>query len=174
MPNWCYNFVTAICPSKEIYDKLLQSIIQGKWFETFAPLDSEASDEDSYDYNKAIEIWKTKWPVNEVDILNQYDEDRVLELSFESAWSPPTGVYNIMAKKFGIDVTAFYNESGCEFFGKCFYSKEEEYDETYEYPNNKEELIELRKILGHELDDFMSSDWERLEEQWETEETENE
>jgi hypothetical protein len=38
MPNWCYNSATFICPSKEMYDKLLQSIKQDNWFDTFASL----------------------------------------------------------------------------------------------------------------------------------------
>jgi hypothetical protein len=181
MPNWCYNFATVSCPSREIYDKLLKSINDDKWFETFAPLNSDIhheettnDDETIYDYSKAVEIWKTKWPAHEVDIINQYDDDMAMELSFETAWSPPTGVYTIMSKEFGIDITGFYNEPGCEFFGRCIYSKEEEVelDETFHYPNNKEELVELKKLLGHELDDFMSPSWEILEEQWESEESE--
>jgi hypothetical protein len=167
MPNWCYNYATVVCPSKEIYDKLLNAINQNTWFQTFAPLGLE--NETGWDYNKAIEIWKTKWDANDVQILNQYEDDLLLELSFETAWSPPTGVYDIMNKTFGIDSTAFYSEEGCDFFGKCIYSKETETDETYEFPSNKKELDELRKVIDAELDDFMSSTWEELEERWKEE-----
>jgi hypothetical protein len=170
MPNWCYNFITAEFSSRDTYNKFLQSLTEKNWFETFAPLELDC--DGNYNYSKANDVWKTKWAVTDVDILNQYDDEMVLELSFESAWSPPTGVYEIMSKKFGIDITGFYNESGCEFFGRCVYSKEKDLDETYEYPDNKEDLIDLRKILGHELDDFMSPDWERLEEEWQNEENE--
>jgi len=167
MPNWCYNFATITCPSKEIYDKLFNAIVQNVWFETFAPLglDNEVY-ENGWDYNKAIEIWKTKWSARDVEILNQYDDELQLELSFETAWSPPTGVYSIMNKKYNIEVTAFYDEEGCDFFGRCIYSKEQEFDESYEFPTNKEDLEELRKVIGSELDDYMYSTWERLEEEW--------
>ena len=37
MPNWCYNSATFVCTSKEVFDKLLQSIKDNNWFQTFAP-----------------------------------------------------------------------------------------------------------------------------------------
>jgi len=190
MPNWCHNFATLTCPSKEIYDKLLEAIKQNVWFETFAPLglDPEIY-ENGWDYYTAIDVWKTKWGATDVQILredndddnnndNDIDEETIkeiiddrkrdltLELYFETAWSPPTGVYSIMNKNYGIEVTALYDEEGCDFFGRCIYSKEQEFDETYEFPTNKEELEELRKVIGRELDDYLSSTWERLEEEW--------
>ena len=174
MPNWCLNFATITCPTKEIYDKLLNAIIQNVWFETFAPLglDPEIY-ENGWDYDKAIDVWKTKWGATDVEILNQYDDELLLELSFETAWSPPTGVYSIMNKNYNIDINAFYDEECCDFFGKCIYSKEQEFDETYEFPTNKEELEELRKVISSELDDYMSSTWERLEEEWDCEDCED-
>lgn len=196
MPNWCQNFATVTCPSKEIYDKLLDAIKQNIWFETFAPLglDPEIY-EDGWEYSKAIETWKTKWGAKDVQVLTQDDyedvanchdavdeeiynniEDRkqklTLELHFETAWSPPNGVYSIMNKNYGIETVALYDEEGCDFFGRCIYSKEQELDETYEFPTNKEELEELRKVIGSELDDYLSSTWERLEEEWNEEDEE--
>jgi hypothetical protein len=211
MPNWCHNFATLTCPSKEIYDKLLDAIKRNVWFETFAPLglDPEIY-ENGWDYYTAIDVWKTKWGATDVQILsadnndtdddndndtddnndNDNDDDNdeetikeiiddrkrdlTLELYFETAWSPPTGVYSIMNKNYGLEVTALYDEEGCDFFGRCIYSKEQEFDETYEFPTNKEELEELRKVIGRELDDYLSSTWERLEEEWnEDDEDEN-
>jgi len=191
MPNWCHNFATVTCPTKEIYDKLLNAIRGNVWFETFAPLglDPEIY-ENGWEYSKAIDIWKTKWGATDVQILKQdsgnddYDKESVndnydgkdnltLELYFETAWSPPNGVYSIMNKNYGIEVSALYDEEGCDFFGRCIYSKEQEFDETYEFPTNKEELEELRKVIGSELYDYMSSTWERLEEEWDGENTED-
>jgi hypothetical protein len=198
MPNWCYNFATVTCPSKEIYDKLLDAIKQNVWFETFAPLglDPEIY-ENGWEYHKAIDVWKTKWGATDVQVMRQdghdedgqdgedgedgdeetikkTDDDRknhlTLELYFETAWSPPTGVYSIMNKNYGIEVTALYDEEGCDFFGRCIYSKEQEFDETYEFPTSREDLEELRKVIGSELDDYLSSTWERLQEEWDQEE----
>jgi hypothetical protein len=197
MPNWCYNFATVTCPSKEIYDKLLKAIKENIWFETFAPLglDPEIY-ENGWDYYTAIDVWKTKWGATDVQIVSEDEDDNdidtgcdeynnsceetvkniddikenlTLKLYFETAWSPPTGVYSIMNKNYGIEVAALYDEEGCDFFGRCIYSKEQEFDETYEFPTNKEELEELRKVIGSELDDYLSSTWERLEEEWDAE-----
>jgi hypothetical protein len=170
MPNWCYNHATITCPTKEVYNKLLDAISQNLWFKTFAPLNLDPENhENGWDYHKAIEIWKTKWDATDIDILNQYDDELLLELSFETAWSPPTGVYSIMNKNYNFEITAYYDEEGCGFFGRCFYSNEQEFDETYEFPTNKEQLEELKKVIGSELDDYMYSTWERLEEEWQQE-----
>jgi len=167
MPNWCYNFATINCPSKEVYEKFLVSLDQNTWFQTFAPLGLESEKpEGGWGYYKAIEIWKTKWSARDVEILNQYDDEFLLEIRFETAWSPPTGVYSIMNKEHGIEVKAFYNEVGCDFFGRCVYSKEKEIDEFFNFPCNKKELKELRKTISIELDDYMSSSWEELQERW--------
>jgi hypothetical protein len=79
-----------------------------------------------------------------------------------------------MNKNHNIETVAYYEESGSEFFGKCVFSKREEIDETYDFPSNKEELNETRKIIGEELDDFMSSTWEQLEEIWRDDEEDEE
>jgi hypothetical protein len=68
MPNWCYNSATFICPSKEMYDKLLQSIKQDNWFDTFASLGLENNE---YKYELACEIWGTKWHPNDLIIDNE-------------------------------------------------------------------------------------------------------
>jgi len=174
MPNWCYNFAVLTSPSRKVYEQLLKSIEENVWFETFAPLgiDSEIFDNSWY-YNQAIEIWKTKWAAKDVEILNQNDEDFVLEIRFETAWSPPTGVYSILSKLHGIDVNAFFDEEGCDFFGRCVYSKEQDIDETFQFPCNKKELDELRKILSRGLDEYMSPTWEHLEERWKEESLED-
>jgi hypothetical protein len=52
------------------------------------------------------------------------------------------------------------------------YASEGEMDETFDMPSNKEELIELQKKIDSELNDFMTSTWESLEEQWEDEDKE--
>jgi hypothetical protein len=173
----------------------LDAIKQNVWFETFAPLDLDPEIyENGWEYYKAIDVWKTKWGATDVQILrqdgnedgdeeidnnnnnnnNDRNDNLTLELYFETAWSPPTGVYSIMNKNYGIEVSALYDEEGCDFFGRCIYSKDQEFDETYEFPNNKEELEELRKVIGSDLDDYLSSTWERLEEEWNEEDGDDE
>jgi hypothetical protein len=169
MPNWCYNSTILTSPSKDVYDKLLDAIKNNKWFQTFAPLEDY---EDGWNYESAVSIWHTKWPPHDLEIGNEDEENLTIELSFDTAWSPPTGVYSRMNKNFSIETTSYYYELGCEFFGKCIYASEGEMDETFDMPSNKEELIELQKKIDSELNDFMTSTWESLEEQWEDEDKE--
>lgn len=169
MPNWCYNSTILTCPSKDLYDKLLDAIKNDKWFETFAPLDPIDDSNDEWNYESAVAIWHTKWPPQDLEIGLEDEESLTIELSFDTAWSPPTGVYSRMNKNFSIETTSYYYELGCEFFGTCIYAAECEMDEIFDMPSNKEELTELQKQIGNELNDFMSSTWECLEEQWEQE-----
>jgi hypothetical protein len=171
MPNWCYNFAEIKCPDKEIYNKLIYSITNKCWFTTFAPLniDIESENENEFDYNLAKDLWKTKWNPDDIEIVNKDENLYTIIIAFETAWTPPTGVYSIMNKKYNIETIAYYEELGCEFFGECIFSNDEEIDETYDIPSNKEELNEIRNIIGRELDEFMSSIWEQLEEQWQQE-----
>jgi len=170
MPNWCFNYATITCPTKELYDKLINAIIENKWFETFAPLNSDPEiHENEWDYAKAVEIWKTKWAVFDVEILSQNDDELELVLSFETAWTPPTGVYSIMKNNYGIETIGMFDEPGCSFFGKCIYSREEEIEEFFDFPSNEEELQELQKQIGSELDEYMSPTWLQLREDWEEE-----
>jgi len=174
MPNWCYNFATFTCPSKDIYNKILLSLKENNWFETFAPLGlDEEIYENGWEYRRATKTWGTKWTPCDIEIMNNDEEKNTIEVSFNTAWSPPTGVYKIMNKEFNIVTKAMYDELGSEFFGRCFYENGEEVDDCYDLPSNLEELNELRKIIGVELDDYMASTWEQLEEDWKNEEEDN-
>jgi hypothetical protein len=169
MPNWCYNYALLTCPSKEIYDKLLDAITKQSWFKTFAPL---GPDEDDWTFEKANEVWNTKWPPQELEIGCNDETEFIIDLTFNTAWSPPIGVYKTMYANFGITTTAYYEELGNEFFGKCAYSPYEEWDDTFDIPSNQTELDETRTVIGvgSELDEFMNDTWEQLKEQWELEE----
>jgi hypothetical protein len=167
MPNWCNNYATFICPTKDVYTDLIYSIVHEKWFETFAPLQiDDVTNESGWDAHIAIDMWGTKWTPSNIEINNSYDETYTLEVSFDTAWSPPIGVYKIMNKKFDININAFYEEYGCNFFGRFYLSKEEEIDDVFDMPTDLAELTELRKVIGSELDDYMSFTWEQLQEEW--------
>ena len=184
MPNWCTNTASFICPSKEVYDKLLDSIKNDTWFQNFAPLGLDPEEHpDGWNYEKACYMWNTKWSARDVDINDCDETEYTINVSFESAWSPPTGVYRLMNKNHNIDVTAYYDEPGNCFFGRCMYVNDHrdgggekiESDEVYDYPNDMKELEELRNSIkvGSDLDDYMDSTWINLQEMWE-EEDENE
>jgi hypothetical protein len=175
MPNWCYNNANFTCPSKEVYIKLLETIKNNTWFDTFAPLELDPIIyPDGYDNLKACEIWNTKWCPTEININYEDENDFIIDIMFETAWSPPTGVYKQMSKNFNIDLIAYYNEEGNGFFGKCMYSKKEnlEVEDVYDYPINEDKLEELRKHIGigSDLDEYMNCEWINLREMWEEDE----
>ena len=166
MPNWCFNSATFVCPNKEIYDKLLQSIIDDNWFETFAPLGFDGFGNNVTNVNLASEKWGTKWSPIDIDIGNKDETKLTIDITFDTAWSPPINFYCLINKNFSIETTAFYYELGCEFFGRCIYSGSVEMDESFDIPSNKEELVKLQKQISNDLNDFMMPTWECLEEQW--------
>ena len=68
--------------------------------------------------------WGTKWNLvpNQEGNLSGYDfvDSRAdyIQLEFETAWSPPNGIYNeIWAKYPDLTVNWFYREDGCQLAG---------------------------------------------------------
>lgn len=170
MPNWCHNYAEITCPDREIYDKLLEAIIEHKWFQTFAPLNLDPEiHKNGYDYKSRVIAWGTKWEAGDIEVINENEIDLIVELYFDTAWSPPFGVYKSMKAFFGMEIISMFHEPGCCFFGNCEYSKYVHLKATYNYPCNEEELQELEKRIGNRLNDYMSPTWTELMEEWASE-----
>ena len=149
MPNWCNNRVTVFSDDtesvkkiKEIFeskDSVFGKIIQepdwkrlpnekgefpkvkqhfGKdgqlMFETHEFPDGK-NDDRWYHWN--IQNWGTKWDACNVDI--EYADDSQIEITFDTAWSPPEPICNRLREMFGdlVSVSWFYDEPGMEFAG---------------------------------------------------------
>jgi hypothetical protein len=163
MPNWCDNYLT-IRATKEKIDAI-EAVLQNRDGEK--SLLSHLYPEPDYDdpefkvnptyaskvtpdfgmpswWDWRVQNWGTKWEI-EVRDWNRVSDTEVT-LSFDSAWSPPTGVYNHVADEY--DITAYYHESGMGFCGK-FTSKDG--DECYEYDLGDLESI---KALPSDIEDF--------------------
>jgi hypothetical protein len=172
MPNWCYNSATFVCPSRDTYHALLQSIKDNKWFQTFAPLGKDAKSDDSDDYYEqdlACEKWGTKWVPSNIEINDEDDSTYTIDISFETAWNPPGQVYRTMNENYSIKTTAYYYELNCDFFGRYVYSDEQEIDEVYDIPSNQKDLVELQNNIDSDLNDYMMCIWDYIAEQWEDE-----
>ena len=67
-------------------------------------------------YHWCIDNWGTKW---DADILGLDVQDYdTLEISFNTAWSPPEGVVRKLREKFPeLSFQCFYDEPGCEIAG---------------------------------------------------------
>tara|TARA_R100001460_G_scaffold91435_1_gene133235 strand:- start:173 stop:643 length:471 start_codon:yes stop_codon:yes gene_type:complete len=71
-------------------------------------------DERWYDWR--LQNWDTKWDAYDVTIDD--DDPDQLEVSFETAWSPPEAVCHAMRDQYpDLAVSWFYDEPGCEIAG---------------------------------------------------------
>ena len=58
----------------------------------------------------------TKWDADMHDI--EYQDSEILELTFNTAWSPPEGVMEKLREKYPeLSFQCFYDEPGCEISG---------------------------------------------------------
>jgi hypothetical protein len=86
------------------------------------PITQEMSDRFNKEYGYAnwydwqIENWGTKWDASEA-VLDEWDEDSLF-YTFDTAWSPPEGIYNELTKLFpNLSISWFYREDGMQTAG---------------------------------------------------------
>ena len=148
MPNWCKNRVDFYSENKEDLKKVLdifsnkesifgQIIPEPNWKTTpndkgELPILEQHKGEDgeimweTYNfpdgknddrwYHWCVDNWGTKWEpdMNEIG----YEDSEILELTFNTAWSPPQGVVEKMREKYPkLTFQCFYDEPGCEIAG---------------------------------------------------------
>ena len=145
MPNWCSNEVT-IDGTKEAMAKFVEECFTD--FKGTPVLDfNKVMPEPDYDqpqkdgtHNNGVQKelhdvmpdwwnwrnnnWGTKWNLvpDPEGNLTGYEvvgqDDGFIQLEFETAWSPPNGIYNeIWAKYPDLTVSWFYREDGCQMAG---------------------------------------------------------
>tara|TARA_B100001057_G_scaffold478355_1_gene548680 strand:+ start:410 stop:1057 length:648 start_codon:yes stop_codon:yes gene_type:complete len=171
MPNWCLNTVEFIgSPSKiekirkavEEDDGLFQSLIPmpTELKDTVSGSESAKSDwqkenagrlymkhgaDNWYDWN--VNNWGTKWDASEIcidDISIDFKDpsSSSIQVSFQTAWSPPTRFYDALLEKMNekrnhFSINATYYEPGVNFMGvwsnenDCTYSVEEQEDKFF-------------------------------------------
>lgn len=157
MPNWCENHLILKHNDPAMIDRAARAFEEGRLLSEFVPIPeplrntvagamadgyerdlheaTQAINEKYFGYRNwydfCVTEWGTKWDVGGRDaFLHSKDSDH-LNVSFESAWSPPTGVY-CKLQELGFDVQAYYYEPGCGFVGlhnadgdQCFDVKDE-------------------------------------------------
>ena len=140
MPNWCNNNVTIYGPKAKV--KAIQSAFEeGKFCSHILP-----NPDGEWDYNWSVNNWGTKWDCGGSDEYCEYTDeaqDRAkLELSFDSAWSPPIGVYETLIQDEDMDCGAYYYEPGMSFCGAWSNGADEHYDITGDSKWVQEEIPE--------------------------------
>jgi hypothetical protein len=174
MPNWCRNSAKFIFPNLELYDKFNLAILDKCVFSTFVPLGlgRDPKGLEVWDFSLAIEKWGTKSDPSEWEIIeppvSMDQEEITIQVEFDTAWAPPIGFYESIKKTHGIYTIAYFHESGEHVFGSCIYNEDIDKNRYYNYPLNATQLLSLRAVIGinGELDVFMFSEWNYLEEMW--------
>ena len=144
MPNWCSNEV-EIYGEKEAIAKFVEECFTD--FKGTPVLDfNKVMPEPDYDqpqkdgthnngvqkelhdvmpdwWNWRNDNWGTKWnlvpsPEGNLTGYEVVEHEDFLQLEFETAWSPPNGIYmEIWAKYPDLTVNWFYREDGCQLAG---------------------------------------------------------
>lgn len=142
MPNWCNNFVEVshedpakiraladamnnsefcshVIPTpKELTETVAGSVPEGPQRDAHeAQMERNVElygAKDWYDYQ--ISRWGTKWDVGGDSQADVSDDGKTMTASFDSAWSPPQGVYQELHEQ-GYTVRAYYYESGMAYCG---------------------------------------------------------
>tara|TARA_R100000656_G_scaffold32144_1_gene27916 strand:+ start:2202 stop:2756 length:555 start_codon:yes stop_codon:yes gene_type:complete len=68
-------------------------------------------------YDWKVKNWGTKWNIDGESVY-YYDEDvDRIELHFDTAWSPPEEVCEVLRQNYDVDINWFYREDGMQFSG---------------------------------------------------------
>ncbi len=153
MPNWCNNFVQIRHSDPAKLNELVESVRNDVFCGFALPCPQELKDTvaghcgDGYaqDLNQAkmalnvkyfgakdwydwcVNRWGTKWEVQAYDKDTVLVDDGLVAFGFDSAWSPPIGVYEALAEQ-GFSVDAMYYEPGMGFCGRWVDGVDDQYN----------------------------------------------
>ena len=174
MPNWCNNRVVISHEDSSKLNDLVIAIQTGRFCDYVIPVPEDlkivagrvgddtnpeqielerrtAENIQKYGagnwYDFCVNRWGTKWDVDPYDPADvKIDQYGVVEFGFDSAWAPPTGVYDALVEQ-GFSVEATYYEPGMAFVGRY----DNGYDDCIEFSGETSKTV--RDVIGEELDD---------------------
>ena len=175
MPNWCNNTVEISHKDKSKMEALVAAVNEGKFCNHVIPVPEDlhivagcVSDEAEQkkleeDTERNVEVhgygnwydfcvneWGTKWDVdayNPIELDSEWDKNNKVTFGFDSAWSPPLGVYAALIEQ-GFAVRGYYYESGMAYCGIY----DEDGDDYYELGDMSS--TEVADTLPSELDEM--------------------
>jgi len=173
IPNWCSNSVTITHEDPAKIAALAEAMEKGRFLDHIIPVPQELKDAVAnfetneelvakYGYSNwydfCVSRWGTKWDVDCQGTIMLSDDGKTIDANFDSAWAPPTAVYDEMVEQ-GYDVVGYYYEPGMAFVGKW----DNGCDDCYEYSGENSKTV--RAVIGDELDDMFGisdsmADWE--------------
>jgi len=120
MPNWCMNNITVEHEDSAMVDRFERAYNEGKACEEFLPVPKN-EDGTVFDgwYGWRVNNWGTKWDIGakpEQYGLKATRVDNEITATFDSAWSPPVGLYEKLVE-LGYNVKATYWEAGMAYCG---------------------------------------------------------
>ena len=166
MPNWCLNHLTISHPDMDRVDRFESAYMRSDLCETFLPepKDDEGNPVVGADYDEngnfkmpdwylwRIKNWGCKWSFG-------YDEDRGLQptrvdnevtVRFDTAWSPPIGLYECL-NALGYSVQAYYFEPGMCFAGEWIDGEDTYYEN--DVSSFSDMILELFDVDAYNEDD---------------------
>lgn len=168
MPNWCNNFVEISHEDPAKIRALADAMNRGEFCNEIIPVpedlkivagsvgdpDEQAKleaqtranvDKHGYGnwYDFCVNRWGTKWDVGGDGQADVSDDGLSMNASFDSAWSPPVGVYEELVNQ-GYTVVGYYYESGMAFAGV--------------YDNGSDEYWEIGGMSADEVADTLPSE----------------
>ncbi len=116
MPNWCYTTLNINGTKKQIKElsTLVERAVENEegFCNEIIPRPA-AEAKNWYDWN--CKNWGSKWDVTDMSL--EYEDDTQLNLSFATAWSPITPIFEELVKR-GFKVLAEYQDEGYMFAGE--------------------------------------------------------
>jgi len=190
MPNWCSNYVEVSHEDPSKICALADAMDRGEFLDHVIPVPQELKDTMSGSfgdderqalleaqtarnvekygagnwYDFCVNRWGTKWDVDCQGQVDRHPEGKIVTASFDSAWSPPTGVYEELVEQ-GYSVRAYYYESGMCFAGVWDNGDDDCYSDWGDSRGAK-------ATLPQDLDDFFSISESMAEYEAENEEEE--
>lgn len=155
MPNWCSNNLTIEHDDRSKVMEFVSAYKQGNVCDNYLPVPRNP-DGSIYDgwYEWCVTNWGTKWDIgsdnNEAHGLNPTIVGNQASMTFDSAWSPPIGLYDKLVE-LGFKVDATYWEPGMAFCG--IYTDGE--DHYVEYTHH--DMIPKRLWDEYNMEEFFDS-----------------
>jgi hypothetical protein len=163
MPNWCYNYLT-IKGDKENLDRIkfhLEDIekkddVKPGVFMSLVGRD-QSMELHEYEnggwYDSNVNYWGCKWDISYDESNVDYSDDEIV-MSFNTAWSPPVKFIEHLGNLFDVECELYYEEGGCDFCGKSYYTKENGLvEEDYGYDEGRY-IFETESFFDNIEDDI--------------------
>ena len=161
MPNWCLNRLTIEHDDVTMIEEFVEAYKRGETCEHYIPTPKNADGslhDDWWDYR--VNNWGTKWDIgsyqDETFGLHPTVVDNQATMSFDSAWSPPTGLYERLVE-LGFKVEATYFEPGMGFAGRWIDGDDQYYETTDSWKQFPLDLIE-----EYNMDEFYEDEEETV------------